>query len=653
MYKVKQIAVMMKFIYYILFTFCFIQSPKAEVKLPSLIGDNMLLQRDTPVKLWGWAAASEPVKLVFGKRTYSTVADSAGSWEILLPAQKAGGPHHLFINNIEIKNILFGDLWLCSGQSNMETPVSRVMTLFGEEIRQYANPNIRYVKIPLSYNFHAPQQDVAPCEWVDVTPETAPDFSAVAYFFAKEMYEKTGVPVGVISSSVGGSPAEAWISEEALQPFPAMLNDLRICQSDEFVAGVQQLGSLPGRRWREVLDEQDGGLREQWALPGYDDRAWKTTDLLNSSWGKNGARPANGAYWFRREVEIPAGYAAQPATLYMGRIVDADEVFVNGKSVGTTGYQYPPRIYPLPVGALKAGKNLIAVRLISSGGFPEFVPDKPYKIAFANGEVSLTGEWKYSVGALMPPTPGGGVPFQYKPAGLYNAMIAPLKNHAVKGALWYQGESNTGRADEYYDLMQALIGDWRGIWGKELPFFIVQLANFMAPSLLQQSSGWAALRDVQRRLSQAVPHVALAVTIDVGEWNDIHPLNKKEVGRRIALQARKLVYGENIVSEGPMYKSHERQGSKIVISFKDNTDELAPVDELKGFAVAGADGIYRLAKAKTDGKKVIVWSDEIAQPVGVRYAWANNPEGANLRNTAGLPASPFQVLTELSEMEQQ
>ncbi|MDR0566027.1 MAG: beta galactosidase jelly roll domain-containing protein [Prevotellaceae bacterium] len=629
-----------------LFIFFFLSAASlAEVRLPQLVSNNLMLQRDAPAVLWGWASPGEAVGLTFRKRAYQTVADSSGSWEIRLPPQKSGGPHTLTIrasNTITISNVLFGDVWLCSGQSNMETPISRVMTLFGDEIRAYANPHIRYAKIPLAYSFHAPQADVPPCSWVEVTPETAPGFSAVAYFFAREMYEATGVPVGIINSSVGGSPAEAWLSEAALQPFPAMLNDVRMCRSDEFVADMQRLGALPGRRWHEVLGEQDRGLREQWASPAYDDRAWSATNLLNSSWGKSDGRPANGAYWFRREVDVPAGYAGQPATLYMGRIVNADETFVNGKSVGTTTYQYPPRIYPLPAGTLREGKNLIAVRVVSSGGFAEFVPDKPYKIAFADGEIPLTGEWKYRAGALMPPAPGGGMAFQNKPAGLYNAMIAPLRNHAVKGVLWYQGESNTGRAAEYYRLMAALMGDWRSAWGADLPFFIVQLANFMAPALLQQHSGWAALRDVQRRLTEDVPHAALAVTIDLGEWNDIHPLNKKDVGKRLALQAQKMLYGKSIVSEGPRYRSCERSGNKIIVSFRDDANDLLPVDELKGFAIAGADGVFRLAKAAIDGQKVAVWHDEVSHPTAVRYAWADNPDGANLRNRSGLPASPFQ-----------
>lgn len=547
---------------------------------------------------------------------------------------------------ITIHNILFGDVWLCSGQSNMETPVSRVMTLFGDEINSYSNPNIRYVKIPLTYNFHAPQTDLSPCGWVDVAPETVQQFSAVAYFFAREMYDKTGVPVGIINSSVGGSPAEAWIGEDCLQNHPVMLNDMRLCRSDEFVSAMQQLGSLPGRRWQAVLNEQDRGLNEavRWSSPAYDDRAWASTDLLDSRWGRNGARPLNGVFWFRKEIEIPREQENRPALLYMGTIVGADSVFVNGVFAGTTGYQYPPRNYTLPANVLKAGKNIIALRLVSQGGFAEFVKDKPYKIVFDNGNaLSLEGRWKYSVGALMPPVSGGGIAFQNKPTGLYNAMIAPLKNHALKGVLWYQGESNTGRPDEYYDLMTALIGDWRKLWNKDLPFLLVQLANFMEPALLQQNSGWAELREVQRKLSQTVPNTGLAVTVDIGEWNDTHPLNKKDVGKRLALQARRIVYGEKIVAEGPVYQSQVIEGNKIILTFKEETADFMPVDELKGFAIAGADGVFKPAQAQIVGKKVIVWSDEIVQAVKVRYAWANNPEGANLYNKAGLPASPFET----------
>jgi sialate O-acetylesterase len=619
-----------------------------QIRLPQLISDGLIVQRDVPIKIWGWAAPNEKISIAFNKANYPTAADENGQWEVQLSAQKAGGPYTMTLqasNTITIKNILIGDVWLCSGQSNMETPISRVMTKFGDEIRNYSNTQIRYVKIPLTYNFHGPQTDVPPCTWVDVTPQTAQDFSAVAYFFAKEMYEKTGVPVGLINSSVGGTPAEAWISEAGLKPYPALLNDVRISQSDEFIADMSRLGALPGRRWGMVLNQQDQGLNEaiRWSSPAYNDNFWQTTDLLDKSWGRNGFSPVNGVFWFRKEIEIPAGLENQEAILYMGRIVDSDSVYVNGQFVGTTGYQYPPRNYPVPPGVFKAGKNLVTVRLISQSGFPEFVPDKPYKIVFPNKEISLEGAWKYKSGAVMPAASGGGISFQNKPVGLYNAMIAPLQNHAVKGFIWYQGESNTGRYRDYYDLMSILINDWRSLWKQDLPFLIVQLANYMEPALLQQRSDWAELRDVQLNLSQTIPNTALAVAIDLGEWNDIHPLNKKDVGKRLALQARKLAYGEKMNADGPIYESYKIEGNQIVVSFKKGTNDLKPVDELKGFAISGADGQFQLAHATIQGNQVIVWNDEISAPTAVRYAWANNPVGANLYNKEGLPASPFQT----------
>jgi sialate O-acetylesterase len=621
----------------------------AQIKLPSLIGDNMILQRDQPVHLWGMAAPGETVSATLNKAKGAAVADAAGKWGIELPAQKAGGPYTITLsasNTVSINNVLFGDVWLCSGQSNMETPVERVMTLFGKEIEAYSNKNIRYVKVPLTYNFQGPQDDVPPCSWVELNPKTAGDFSAVAYFFGKEMYEKTGVPVGLLNSSVGGSPAEAWISEEYLKDFPAMLNDMRICRSETFVADMQRLGSLPGQRWMTVLNEQDKGLTEplQWMQPEYDDHAWNTTDLFENQWSRRGLYPAAGSFWFRKEVEVADAYAGQAAMLYMGRIVGGDYTYVNGKPVGAISYQYPPRNYKVPAGVLKAGKNVITVRVINQGGLAEFVTQKPYRLVFQDDEaLSLEGEWKYQTGACMPPASGGGITFQYKPTGLYNAMISPLKNFAFTGVIWYQGESNTARPAEYFDLMTLLVNNWRAVWRNDLPFLSVQLANFMEPSLLQQHSGWAEVRNVQRLLSQSLPDAGMAVAIDVGEWNDIHPLNKKEVGRRLALQARRVAYKEKIVSDGPAYESHTIEGNRILLSFKEGTNAFLPVEELKGFAIAGSDGVYRLAKAKIEGGKVAVWSDEVPSPRSARYAWANNPDGANLYNTDGLPASPFQT----------
>lgn len=362
------------------------------------------------------------------------------------------------------------------------------------------------------------------------------------------------------------------------------------------------------------------------------------------NWASDGVNWINGSHWFRKEIEVPTHLAGQKAELRLGCIVDSDSVFVNGTFVGTTSYQYPPRIYPIPEGLLKEGKNNITIRLFCAGGRAHFVEDKPYKVIFANEEISLLGTWKHRVGCRMFALPGG-VGFSNKATVLYNSLIAPLKNMTFKGVLWYQGETNTGRYNEYYGIISALIKNWRDLFDTpELPFIIAQLPNFMQQRNYPSDGGWAQLRNVQKQLSQDIPNVGLTVNIDLGEWNDIHPLNKKDVGYRIFLQAQKLVYGKKgIVADGPIYESAEVKGNQIILSFKEGTNNLMPVDELKGFTIAGKDGRYQWAKARIEGNKVIVWSDAITHPVSVRYAWADNPGDVNLRNTAGLPASPFET----------
>lgn len=629
-----------------LFAVLFAQFSEAKVKLPVLISDGMVLQRDRDITIWGYADAGEEVNVNFLEKKYTTVADADGNWEIILPPTEAGGPYIVTINDWEIRDVLIGDVWLCSGQSNMELPVNRVMDMFREEVESYGNPMIRHIKVPLAYNFHYPQQDIHTASWQELTPENALSFSAVAYFFAKELFEKTKTPIGLVNASVGGSPAEAWISEEGLKHFPAYLNDRDISRSDTYVSDVKNLDRERRNRWNAVLYRQDAGLNgeQEWFSPGYDDSEWETTDLFGKAWGTDGLNPVNGSHWFRKEIDIPRRLAGKSAVLRLGCVVDADSVFVNGVFVGTVSYRYPPRIYPIPENVLKEGRNTVTVRLISYGGVPEFVEDKPYKILLGNEEISLEGTWKYKQGTRMPALPGETF-FHYKPTGLYNSMIAPLQNWGLKGVLWYQGESNTGRYNEYYDLMKALIGDWRSLWEQpELPFLIVQLANFMQDPPYPAESHWAELRDVQLRLSQAVPNTGLAVTIDIGEWNDIHPLNKKDVGKRLLLQAQRIAYGDNnLICDGPLYDSMTINGNRVILSFRKGTNDLLPVEELEGFAVAGSDGRFEWAKAIMEDNRITVWSDRIAGPVRIRYAWGNNPEKANLGNRAGLPASPFEA----------
>lgn len=519
---------------------------EAKVKLPAFFSDGMVLQREQAVSLWGKADVGEKVTVIFRNETYQARADQNGEWSILLSPTKAGGPYDMTVNEMRIQNILIGDVYLCSGQSNMELPVSRVLDLYQEEVNSYSNPMIRHLKVPLSYDFHQPQDDIKPTSWQELNPQNALQFSALAYFFAQEMYAKNGIPVGLINSSVGGSPVEAWISEEKLKPFPKYLNEGSLYKSDAYIASVRETEQMRRMLWHNILYGNDKGMQAplKWYDSAYKDTDWQEIDLFDTWWNNNGLNPINGSHWFRKEIDIPIADAGKPAVLRLGCVVDADSVFVNGVFVGSVSYQYPPRIYQLPEGLLKAGKNLVTVRLVSYNGRPHFVREKPYKIIIDNTEVSLEGTWKYKLGTPMPDLPGETF-FQYKPAGLNQAMIAPLKDYALKGVIWYQGESNVGRHNEYFDLLTAMIADWRQQFNNpRLPFVLVELAGFGDPADKPMQEEWAAFRKVQKQVAESVPGAALVKAEDLGEWNDIHPLNKKEVGIRVVTAMEKLITGE-------------------------------------------------------------------------------------------------------------
>lgn len=508
----------------------------AKVKLPTLISDGMVLQRNQPIQVWGTADASEPITLKFKKKTYTATADANGKWSITLPAMKAGGPYTMQINDITVSDILIGDVWLCSGQSNMELPVRRVMDMFADEVNAYTNDKIRHIIVPKTFNFHAPQEDMPAASWKVLTQENVMDYSALAYFFAKAAYEKTGIPVGLINSSWGGTPVEAWTSEEGLKEFPLYLNDKRLYEDDAYCAHIKQLEGESFRRWNATLYRGDAGLHEAtpWYAADYDDSGWQKTDMFSATWGNNGLNPVGGSYWFRQDVEIPQTWAEKEAIIRLGCIVDADSVYVNGTFVGTTSYQYPPRIYRIPANVLKAGKNNVTVRLISNGGQPGFVPEKPYKIICGNEEVKLNTEWKYRQGAPMSPAPDMMF-FCYKPICLYNAMIAPLSHYRIKGAIWYQGESNVSRRNEYAALLTAMIADWRRTFNSpDLPFYIVELADFLHKDDIGGRKAWAEMRQEQAKVAETNAHTTLIRNSDLGEWNDIHPLDKKTLGIRVA-----------------------------------------------------------------------------------------------------------------------
>ncbi len=622
----------------------------AQVRLPALISDGMVLQRDTELKIWGWAAPGENVTLEFNGKQYSSAADDKGEWLVTLPPVQAGGPYTMTLlasNKLTVSDILIGDVWLCSGQSNMELPVRRVRPLYEAEIAASENNYIRSFTVPKTFVFTGPQTDLTGGKWTAAGPETVLDFSAAAWFFAREINQTYGVPVGLLISAFGGSPAEAWISEETLKAYPGHYDELLKLKTGSYISNTEKEDRERIARWYGNLQKADSGHLTpgvRWSdenLPAGD---WKTISVPGY-WSATPLKGINGVVWFRKELDIPASAAGQPATVNLGRIVDADSAFLNGTFIGTVSYQYPPRWYTVPAGILKEGKNILTVKLISNIGDAGFVPDKAYELTTGEFRTSLEGEWKYKVGAVMPPLRGQTF-FGYKPAGLYNAMLAPLVNYSVKGILWYQGESNAGRPEEYRSLLPAMIRDWRNSLGQgELPFLVVQLPNFMEAKEEPGESGWALFREAQAEALK-LPATGMAVTYDIGEWNDIHPLNKKDVGVRLALVARKVAYGDtDVIASGPTYKSMTVRGRRIKISF-DNTGSglVARGSRRPGhFAIAGEDMEFVWARARIRGSTVVVKSREIRKPVAVRYAWADNPEGANLYNREGLPAAPFRT----------
>lgn len=622
---------------------------KAQLRVPSLISDGMVLQRDTPLTIWGWAAPGEKITVHLNRKAYKTTTDASGKWQVKLPALKAGGPFTMDIagnTQLSIKDILIGDVWFCSGQSNMVHQLNIHDVTYANEIATANYPQIRQFWVPKLTSLQGPQSDVPNGQWKKAVGQDVRPFSAVAYFFAKKIHQQYTIPVGIINASVGGTPIEAWISESGLTEFSALEATVAQNKDTSYVNGLTRR-QLAMPRPAPPVDLGMAGATK-WYDPAYVPKGWRPINVPGY-WEDQGVKDLNGIVWYRREIDIPAAMVGKPATVFLGRIVDADELYVNGKSVGRTTYLYPQRRYKLPADVLKAGKNVLVVRVTNNGGKGGFVPDKPYSLFAGTDTVDLKGTWQYKVGVAFRPIEGGnfagGISAQNQPTALYNAMVAPEIKYAIKGFCWYQGESNAGRPAEYAQLLPALIADWRAKWQQgTLPFLYVQLPGFMDYSYQPSESGWAVLRESQLS-ALSVPNTAMAVAIDLGEWNDIHPDNKKDVGERLALAALKTAYHENIVASGPLYQSANVDGNKITISFTNvgsgltTRDDDAPGD----FAIAGADKKFVWAKTRIAGNTVVVWSDDVPNPQFVRYAWADNPVNANLINKEGLPASPFRT----------
>lgn len=630
----------------------FASSLAAAVKLPSIVGDGMILQRDVELKIWGWAEPEEQVTVRFRGKQHRATADSKGEWQVTMEPLKAGGPDQMEIvasNQIVLRDILVGDVWLCSGQSNMTHAFNRWQERYAEEIAAADNTEIRQFHVPTNPVLAGPLDDVPNLAWKRATSQNILDFTVVGYFFAKQLHDKYQVPQGIINSSVGGTRIEAWTSEEGFEEFP---ETLEIIERNKDTAYVEQVNA-EAKADREAdgpRAEADQGLTGpvKWYEPEYEPRNWKRI-AVPGYWEDQGVRDLDGVVWYRKEIEIPQSMAGKEAQVKLGRIRNADELYVNGKKVGGTGYEYPQRSYTVPAGTLEAGQNLFVVRVVNQYGKGGFIPDKPYYLKADGQKIDLKGYWQYKVGEVYRPQRQykQGINAQSQPAALYNGMIAPFTDYAIRGILWYQGESNAGEPEAYRQLLPNLIKDWRSQWGQNgITFLIAQLPNFMDVDYLPAESNWALMREVQSQTAQNTPNTGVGINIELGEWNDIHPADKKTVGQRLALQAMKLSYGEkDIVASGPTYASHQIKDGKVILSF-DNVGsglDSSNGEELSHFAIAGEDKQFRWANAVIKDNKVVVWNEEVSNPQYVRYAWADNPDFANLANKEGLPAAPFRT----------
>ncbi len=613
----------------------------AKVRLPQVFQSGMVLQRGTSVPVWGQADAGETVVVKLNKKTVTTVADASGKWRVDLPAMKAGGPYVLEVRGekpdvILLTDVWLGDVWLCTGQSNMETTLERVSPQYPDELND-SNAMVRLFHVQYQTNPHQPSADLRPTSWKKLNRENAWRFSSIGYFLGKQLQREKGVAQGIIESAWGGTPIEAWIAADTLKKhFPMYYKQMQLYQNDEYVAAQQRAAGQAEQQWQKILNANDPGLGKYTEL-NYDDSGWKEVNQYNLS----SKREWIGSLWLRQHIHIDAQHAGKKAQLLLGTLYDCDYTYINGKLVGNTGYQYPPRRYQVPEGLLREGDNVITVRFINKSGMPHFIKEKPYKFVFGKGDEQPIGEkWLLCEGAEMPRAIGMGVSLQNQPSTLFNGMIHPLAPFAVAGVVWYQGESNTGmhQAVEYAPMLRLLMANWRQAFERpQMPFVIVQLANYMAFVERPQDTGWSRVREAQRIVAAEDPYSELALTIDLGETVDIHPLRKKEVAERIALNFERLVYGKK-VQLAPQVLSSEIKDGKVILTL----DQAMMPGSLKFFELADEKGTFRNVEATASGNQIIITSP-IEKPTAVRYAWKDNPLGVNVYGVQNhLPLSPFE-----------
>lgn len=630
-----------------------IQTAFADVRVSHVFGSHMVLQRRKPVPVWGWADAGEKVTVTFNRQTKTAKAGKDGKWKVVLDPMEAGGPYQLSVagkkNTVAFDDVLLGEVWVCSGQSNMEWQLQS-STNAKEEIKAANYPQIRHLLVKKAISL-TPQDDIEGT-WTVCSPETAPYFTAVGYFFARQLQKELNVPIGLINSSWGGTHSETWTSRDAFS------------QNDEFKPAISKIPATyeevieKGKeRTRLLLEKQQGGLpttaTEEWTWsdPSINTDQWKSMNQPGD-WEWGGLPTLDGVVWFRRDITIPEGTNLKKMTLNFGSVDDRDSTFVNGQFVGSAKGM-AVRSYPIPEGLLKPGRNVIAVRVVDDAGAGGIV-GKPeqFNLSGDGTTIPLAGKWQYRVASVFPGSFKPG-PNTYA-TQLFNAMIYPLIPYAIEGVIWYQGESNAGRAYQYRKAFPIMIQDWRQRWGTDFPFLFVQLASYnSANGDSRRGSNWAELREAQTMTLQ-LPNTGMAVTSDIGESNDIHPKNKLDVGKRLAAEAMRVAYSESAkgdaslgnASRGPMFEKMTIDGNRAIISFQNAGSGLMAKDKygyLKGFEIAGSDQKFYYAKAEIQGNSVVVHSDSVATPVAVRYGWADDNGEVNLYNKESFPAVPFRT----------
>jgi len=610
-----------------------------------IFGDNMVLQRDKANTIWGWSEPGEPVVVQIGERTVSAVAGADRRWQVKIQPPPAGGPYTIKITgheNVQLQNVMVGDVWLCGGQSNMGLPLQFARN-GADEVKAANYPEIRFFSVSGNPAYH--HHDIVEGSWKAVSPETADRISAVGYYFARKVQQEIHVPIGLVVDAMGGTPAESWTSAAALGPlhdFDLPLAELRRLAAE----GAPEYGNYV-MHW---YDKYDIGLKGNWAAEELDDSSWKPVDIPGG-FAELGVPETPALAWFRKEIVLPDPLPAGRSVLFLGSVERMDTAYVNGKFAGASAWVENPRVYALGEGLLKPGRNILAIRVMKTkpeGGFL----GKPEELHLMLGDKSiipLAGKWKgkLSVDAGSPqPVPVAFENWPVMPAVLYEGMLSPIAPLSITGALWYQGEQNSERGYQYRRILPVMIADWRRLFGQgDFPFYIVSLPAFKHRSSSPVDDAWAETRESQALTAASVPNSCLAVTIDTGDPDNIHAKDKQPVGERLALCALAKHYGEKVVYSGPTLKSVERLPASIRLHFANADGGLAVKGtKLEEFAIAGEDRKWVWADAHIEGDTVVVSSPSAPNPKEVRYAWQSNP-AATLFNGAGLPAVPFRTDT--------